>query len=367
MIKTSTFKIQIVCPGCNNYVAVSGITDYDTCQNCGKQVNVSAIINERMFSFMDKTKYMNGYLSGSIEQMGGAGAYKLVYSSMQPYCEECFNVIDENEMLEAVKAEKPFTCNACGHKMPGRGRDAALKEFHPNAIGVINDSYGFDYAEKNVDKDSMLVFKCMTCGAGLELTSDTKRTIKCNFCDNENYLPDSIWGKLHPNKEVQPLFVMLELDEEDMKGSVNYFLSVTSLSIYKKHFENFIREYFEKPFVTPAFLAWLKAFLMAKNNEQVSFNMDITKIHKYFYDNLNLGLSSQPSEIKLIAAEYGYGLPPELEAGLASDKDDTVRLALAKNKSLSKNTLKKLQADPNTAVSEEAKKHKTGFFKGLFG
>ncbi len=366
MIKISTFQIQIVCPGCNNYVAVSGITDFDTCQNCGKQVNVHGVLNEKMFSFMDKTKYMNGYLSGSIEQMG-SDAYKLLYSSMPPFCEECFAVIDENDMIEAVKSEKPFTCKSCGHKMPSRAADAALREFHPKAIGVINDSYGFDYAEKNINKDSMLVFKCMTCGAGLELTSDTKRTIKCKYCDNENYLPDSIWVKLHPNKEVQPLFVMLELDESDMNDSVNYFLNVTSLNIYKKHFDNFIREYFAKPFITPAFTAWLKTFLSAKNNEKVSFNMDITKIHKYFYDNLNLGLSSQPVEIKLIAAEFGYGLPAELEAGLVSDKDEKVRLGLAKNSSISKNTLKKLQADPSAAVSGEAKKHKTGFFKGLFG
>ena len=366
MIKTSTFQIQIVCPGCNNYVAVSGITDFDTCQNCGKHVNVRTVLNDKMFGFMDKIKYINGYLSGSIEQMGADG-YKLKYSSMQPFCEECFVVIDENEMLEAINTEKPFTCKACGHNMPSRRADAALKEFHPKAIGVINDSYGFDHAEKNVDKDSMIVFKCMTCGAGLELKSDTKRTIKCNFCDNENYLPDNIWTKLHPNKEVQPLFIMLELSEDDMRDSVNYFLSVTSLSIYKKHFENFIREYFEKPFITPAFLAWLKAFLSAKNNEEVSFNMDITKIHKYFYDNLKLGLNAHPIEIKSIAAEYGYGLSEELQAGLASDNNENVRLALAKNTGLSKDIIKKLQADSSVTVQNEAKKHKTGFFKGLFG
>ena len=102
MIKTSTFQIQIVCPGCNNYVAVSGITDFDTCQNCGKQVNVRAIINDRMFGFMDKQKYMNGFLSGSIEQIGGTGAYKLLYSSMAPYCEECLAVIEEQSMIDAI-------------------------------------------------------------------------------------------------------------------------------------------------------------------------------------------------------------------------------------------------------------------------
>lgn len=366
MIKTSTFQIQIVCPGCNNYVAVSGITDFDICQNCGKKVNVSVVINDKMFTIMDKVKYMNGYLAGSIEQMGGEGAYKLMYSSMQPYCEECFAVIDENEMIDAINSEKPFTCPECDHKMPSRGADAMLKEFHPKAIGVINDSYGFDYAKKNTDKEEMFVFKCMTCGAGLELTKETKRTIKCNYCDNENYLPDTIWTKLHPNKEVQPLFVLLDLSDEDTKGSVDYFLNVTALNIYSKHFENFIRLYFERPFVSPAFLSWLKSFVNAKNNEQVSFNMDITKIQKYFYDNLMLGFTAHTIEIKLIVAEFGRGLPLDLQRELSCELEVKVRLALAKNTELHKVIIKKLQSDKSPAVQEEAKKLKTGFFKGIF-
>ena len=251
--------------------------------------------------------------------------------------------------------------------MPTRGADEALKEFHPKAIGVLNDSYGFDFEEKNTDKNEMLVFKCMTCGAGLELTNETKRTIKCNYCDNENYLPDTIWTKLHPNKEVQPLFILLDLDENEMKASVDYFLNVTALNIYTKHFENFIREYFEKPFITPAFISWLRSFLSARNNEKISFNMDITKLQKYFYNNLQLGLSSHPAELKIIAAQFGAGLPFELQKIFSGDKDENVRIALAKNGELHKEVIKILQNDSSAAVQNEAKKHKTGFFKGLFG
>lgn len=367
MLKTSTFKIQIVCPGCNNYVAVSGVTDLDTCQNCGKQVNVSTVINDKMFGFLDRTKYMNGYLSGSIEQIGGTAAYKLVYSSQQPYCEECFTVIDEDSAMSAINSGKAFSCPDCSHKMPVRAADAMLKKFHPNAVGVLNDSFGKDYAEKNTDKESLLVFKCMTCGAGLELSDDTDRKIKCKYCDNENYLPDSIWMKLHPNKEVQPLFVILDLNEEELKGSIDYFLKVTALNVFSKHFENFIREYFEKPFVTIAFLSWLRSFLSAKNNEEISFNMDITKIHKYFYDNLKLGLSSHPVEIRITAAEFGYNLPVDLQKELADDVNESVRVALAKNNGLKKDIIKKLQSDSSESVKIEAKKLKTGFFKGLFG
>jgi len=366
MLKTSMFQLQLVCPGCNNFIAVSGITDFDTCQNCGKNVNVTSVINDKMFGILHKEKYMNGFLSGGIEQPGGTGAYKLVYSSMQPYCEECFSVIDEHTAFEAINSGKPYTCPKCDHKMPVRAADGILKEFHPKAVGVLNDSYGIDKKSLDTAKDEMLVFKCMTCGAGLELTGETKRTIKCNYCDNENYLPDSIWTKLHPNKEVQPLFILLELNEDDIKGTLDYFLNVTALNIFSRHFDNFTRQYFERPFVSESLLTWVKLFVSAKNNEQISFNMDITKCHKYFYDSLKLGLASHPAELKKVTAEYGIGMPVDLQSALAADKDETVRVSLAKNQGLHKSIIKKLQADSSPAVQTEAKKLKTGLFSRLF-
>lgn len=124
------------------------------------------------------------------------------------------------------------------------------KEFHRNTIAVLNDFGGIDDGIKNVDdKASTVVIKCMTCGAGLEITNKTKRTVMCQYCDNENYLPDNIWQKLHPHKETEPFFVILDIDENDLKDSLQYFLSVTALKIYEKHFQNFIRELFQKPFL----------------------------------------------------------------------------------------------------------------------
>lgn len=366
MFKTSLFKLQLVCPGCNQNIAVAGITDTETCQNCGRKVDVLKVINENMFGLVHKDKYMTGFLSGSIEQMGGTGAYKLSYSSAQPYCEECFTSIDENSALEAINNEKPYECS-CGHKMPVRKADGLLKEFHPKAAGVLNDAYGKDSGKFSADKDNMIVFKCMTCGAGLELNSKTKRNVKCGYCDNDNYLPDTIWTKLHPDKEVQPVFIILDVQENDIKDCISYFLNVTALRAYSRHFDNFIREYFEKPFINESVLSWFKYLLSAENNKQVEFNMDITKIQKNFLDNIKLGYSSHPAELKIAAAEYGNILPEELQLLMAGDKDENVRLALVKNKNLSKSVIKKLQNDPSQSVKESASKIKKGIFSKLFG
>jgi len=354
------------------YHTVTSLSSRQTCQNCGKNINMSGFMKSNLLGAADIKKYMNAFVSGSVEQIGGTGgventgSYRLSYSSAQVYCEECYETINENILLDAIKSEKPVKCPKCSHAMPLKMPDEFIHDFHPKTIAVINDSEGIDESQKNTDKSSVIVFTCMSCGAGLELNKDTGRTMKCSYCSNENYLPDAIWTKLHPHKEVSPLFVVLDLDGSDMQESIDYFLNVTVMKIYDRHFENFLREYFEKPFLSDALNAWFKVFLSAENNKS-GFNIDIKKIQKSFYSQLILAYENHNIRLRETAAANGKNIPLDLQQKLAADTDERVRLALAGNNSLHKDILKKLQNDSSPVVAAEAKKQKTGFFRGLFG
>ncbi|HMS34794.1 MAG TPA: hypothetical protein PKC91_11990 [Ignavibacteria bacterium] len=367
MIKSSVLQIQITCPGCNSFHNVRSFSDFDTCQNCGHNLDTGTILIEKMLGFMDRVNYVNAFVSGRIEQIGGSNAYRLEFSSVPVYCEECKNTFDEKILTEVIDNNKPLKCSSCSHVMPVKPAGSFIKNFHPKAIGVINDSSGSDAGKREKEKSSMIVFGCMTCGGALELTDKTKRLIKCTFCGNENYLPDEIWTRLHPNTDVIPLFLLTDIDEDDIEKSIDYFLNVTSVKIYGKHFENFIREYFEKPFVSDSLLSWMKYFLGTKTPDQLGFNMDISKLRKYFYDNFLLGIETHPAELKQTVAEYSADIPPEIQRKLADDRNESVRLALTKNKNLEKDVIRKLQNDTSQTVSAEAKKIKTGFLKNLFG
>lgn len=354
------------------YHTVTGINEIQVCQNCGKNIMLEKFFTSQLLGAADITKYMYAYLSGNVEQIGGTGgagstgSYRLAYSSMPAHCEECGVNIDETEILNALKEKRPVTCSNCGHKMPVKPADNFIKNFHPKAIAVVNDSGGFDSDDRSAEKNSMVIFKCMGCGAGLELNTDTGRTMKCSFCGNENYLPDAVWTKLHPDKEICPLFVILDIDGKDMEDAVNYFLSVTVMKIYDRHFENFIREYFEKPFESDALNSWFKTLLTARNDKS-GFNIDIEKIQKSFFGQLLSGYEKHNIRLREAAAAYGNNIPIELQQKLSSDSNEGIRMALAKNIGLNKEVIKKLQNDNSPAVASEAKKHKTGFFNRLFG
>ena len=192
MLKTSIFKLQVSCPGCGALHALAGFHEQETCLECGKIIPLREFYKSRLFGSADMTKYLDGFLSGTIEQIGGgavnqAGAYKMTYSSRAAYCEECFKEAPEADIMSAINNNTPFACS-CGHKMPVKPADDFIRSIHPKILGILNDSEGKDFMEKDVDeKKQMIVFSCMTCGAGLQLSSDSGRMIKCQYCDNENH------------------------------------------------------------------------------------------------------------------------------------------------------------------------------------
>ncbi len=374
MLKSSTFKIQVNCPNCNVFHSVSGIHLTENCRNCGAEIRLRQFLLNTLFgAFLDRTKYMNAFLTGTIEQIGGggvneAGSYKMTYSSLPPYCEVCETMLEESTILEAINNKRPVECKKCSHKMPLRIADEDVREFHPKAIAVINDSEGIDAGIKsNNDKTSTVVIKCMTCGAGLEITSKTKRTVKCQYCDNENYLPDNIWQKLHPHKDVEPFFIILDVNENDLKDSLQYFLNVTALKIYEKHFNNFTREMFEKPFLNDLLKSWLKILLNDKTEDKIGVNLKSSALQKNFYQQFVLGLENQNTALKEFVASNAETIPFDIQESLSKDKDENIRAALAGNKNLETKILKLLKNDPSPLVSSIAAKQKTGLFKGLFG
>jgi hypothetical protein len=152
-----------------------------------------------------------------------------------------------------------------------------------------------------------------------------------------------------------------------MKSSLDYFLSLPMMKVYEKHYVNFIKEYFENLFLDDSFSAWLKYFLNAKNPDQARFGFDVDGLKRYFYEQFEFGLENQNPELRERVAVYGSGMPVDLQLKLAKDTHDEVRLALSKNEFIDKSVVKTLQNDSSPAVSTEARKHKTGFFKGLFG
>ena len=364
MLKAYNFKIQVTCPGCNTIHPVSSLLANEKCENCGKELIMDNLIQNDFESMMvDRIKIMNGFLTGALTSqnptatMGTISEIKMICWSHPTSCEECKAYFDDADVLDSIKNKKPIFCKKCNHPMPVRPADEALKKFHPKAIGVINDSRGFDVNADVVEsKKQTVVFSCMTCGAGLQLDESTKRLTKCTYCENENYLPDAIWNRLHPFKEPERLYLILDLEESDLKESLDYFfksfpqeIPPMFLEFRGNHFAGFIKTYFTfdgSAILPDSIKSWWKMILNTKYdailpNQILNFINDspqieakiyyIEDLKDIFFSNFRDAYNKLSPEVKEFIAGNIFEIPDDIRDMFSKDPDEKVRVAIANN------------------------------------
>ena len=54
-----------------------------------------------------------------------------------------------------------------------------------------------------------VLFTCPSCAGNLEIDGSS-RMIKCKYCSSEIYLPDDLWFRLHPVKEVERWYAVFD-------------------------------------------------------------------------------------------------------------------------------------------------------------
>ena len=397
MLKCYNFEIQVTCPGCNTSHPVSSLLANEICGNCGKELIMNNIIQQAFdFGEVDRVKLMNGFLAGNINprklssDISNISEIKMNCNSHSANCEECKTLLDESDILNSIANKKPIYCKKCNHPMPVRPADDEIKQFHPKAIGVLNDSRGFDVNPDTIEnKSQTIVFSCMTCGAGLKLDKHSERLMKCSFCDNENYLPDAIWNRLHPYKEPERLYLILDLEESDMKETLDYFFNLEIfddfilMGIRETYFSDFINKYFTLDngiFLSDSVKSWWKILLNGKYertskdkviNTTIELDVGIYKIlfiedvKNIFFSNFRNAYSKLNTEFKEFIAGNIFEIPVDIRDMLSKDDNESVRLAIAKNKSPEKpvtpSEIQDVQPNIPPIVGE-----KKGFFKKLF-
>jgi DNA-directed RNA polymerase subunit RPC12/RpoP len=387
MLKSFNFQIQVTCPGCNSSHPVSSLLANEICVNCGKELIMNNLIQQTFdFGEVDRVKLMNGFLKSNInprkssDSIGSISEIKMNCWSHPASCEECKTPLDEPDILDSIANKKPIYCKKCNHPMPVRPADDEIKQFHPKAIGVINDSKGFDVnPDTTENKNQTIVFSCMTCGAGLKLDKHSERLMKCTYCDNENYLPDAIWNRLHPYKEPEKIYLILDLEESDMKETLDYFFDVKIftnyilLGIRETYFSDFINSYFTSGngvFLSDSVKCWWKNLLNSKY-ERVSADAEINTeielangifkilfiedVKNIFFSKFRNTYEKLNPELKEFIAGNILEIPDEIRDMLSKDANENVRLAMAKIK------------PPEKQITPSVKEEKKGFFGKLFG
>jgi hypothetical protein len=206
------FTLRVDCPACGLPVPINAPVEDAHCHSCMKDF----VVPSRVFAVL-LTRFDDGE-TGSRPFKEGAQAFidgmqaHATAASRKPECGKCSASLSVD--ADDAAAMKSYACASCGAEALGFPAPAWLKTHVSTATWVtVTDATampGADTKKAAADATHVVTLPCTQCGAPLHVTGDSERTVPCEFCKTDVYLPDDLWRRLHPVKTMSPWFVRFE-------------------------------------------------------------------------------------------------------------------------------------------------------------
>jgi hypothetical protein len=199
-------EILTECPKCKAGLPLNGPRREVECANCLSSLTLEDDFWD-LLADSDKS-YREGH-----------GGYTLNFTTdfqwkvSRPKCHACNAELSIEGI--AVGTDGPITCPACNatnHTFPA-------PQWLRRVVPRIEQLYGAerddtdggsgDVALQPENESKPIAMACPKCGGGLTVTAEMDRTITCEYCETDVFLPDALWKRLHPVKTSNAWFVRL--------------------------------------------------------------------------------------------------------------------------------------------------------------
>jgi hypothetical protein len=199
-------RVQVLtqCIRCKAGLPLNGPIKNVECTNCLSSLELSS-------DFWDLLR------DADKQYRKGQGGYQRNFTTdfrwrvQKPQCGKCEAELPVSEI--PVGTEGAIHCVACGAPSSTFPAPAWLRQVVPNALQVFGAERDREDGQGVVlqpeDKPAPVAMACPQCNGGLTITAEMERTIKCQYCQTDVFLPDALWKRLHPVKIATPWFVRL--------------------------------------------------------------------------------------------------------------------------------------------------------------
>lgn len=186
-----------------------GLSVMDKCSKCGSPLQVPGPHKELLCDHCLRTNnakasywdIITDALEYASESPGQPSGYTRNFRTdidcriTAPKCGSC------NAALPAANVptgtEGASFCPSCGDDIKTYPAPQWLREVCPSVVQVFGTDPAGDLAPSAKDVKP-ITFLCPDCGGNLKITAKHERVITCDYCDNDCYLPDGLWRRLHP-------------------------------------------------------------------------------------------------------------------------------------------------------------------------
>jgi hypothetical protein len=205
--------MRVECPHCGQPVPVNAPSESAHCAGCTRDFPLPpAIFSELLLRFDDAyPSRVEPFAKGTDATVGELRVHA-TYHSGAIVCEKCGGELSLTTLPR--EGTVTFACAACGDPAACFPVPEWLRALVPTATHIaVSDATASPSAvasQPRHEDSKPILMPCPGCGASLKLTSDATRTLKCAFCNNDVYLPDDLWRRLHPMRTMAPWFVRFE-------------------------------------------------------------------------------------------------------------------------------------------------------------
>jgi DNA-directed RNA polymerase subunit M/transcription elongation factor TFIIS len=211
-MNTFTFTLQLDCPHCGNMIAVNAPVRARVCNSCQKEVTLSP----KVWGGQLNAATRGSFIVGNPYKCNATGG-----SGRTPSCPECGKLFSHDPSW--IGHNLQFQCPNCGLGMNTYPSPDWLKTTLPDLLQIISGDPPSEDGraqplQHNESASKPVMLSCPNCKASLKVTAASERTVPCEHCGVEVYLPDGLWMRLHPVQTVRPWTVIyngsLETAEE---------------------------------------------------------------------------------------------------------------------------------------------------------
>ena len=203
-MRSFTFTLKTDCPYCGHMVAVNGPARATTCSSCQKDVALNPLRwGEQLGCATQGSRIVNNpYKCIPVGDSGDA-----------PVCPECEGLFSFDSSW--IGLDYDFDCPHCGFAHSTYPTPDWLAAKLPSVRQIVGGARPSDdgrAAPFRVDEQATkpVVLSCPNCSGSLKITAASERTVPCDHCSVEVYLPDGLWTRLHPVQTVRPWTVVFE-------------------------------------------------------------------------------------------------------------------------------------------------------------
>ena len=224
-----SIRLSIICQGCNALIPINGVVSKVKCIKCGYIVKLKGekygwrkllyLGNPGIDVFESSNRYN--------KNTGGFYSIKLKIENKWPKCSNCKYKFSQKDLHNKDIEENKLICPECKTSKPIFEAPRLISKPY-KCTSYIVDGIVASRAKhsKNIvtkkNGNAPMIFNCASCGGALNIDG-TSRLVKCEFCENTNFIPEDLWLKLYSTPKTKTWYIIFqkEVKKKEVKKVEN--------------------------------------------------------------------------------------------------------------------------------------------------